>query len=930
MDLTWQAWTGYVAPALQVIYRIQYRRHSHYGNGTMWNSGPDAINPNVKKGYAEATLKGLQHNTFYMVCVLPLLWHQAKLYTGTCSPSAGPFRTKCAKPAAPYISKIVTGLDESEAPTTAMLSVKWEGPDEGQVNCDNILYYKLLYQRQGSGGWQKVMVSSNEVMHNISGLNFSTGYNIKVEVINNQNLVAQSAMLNVVTPARGEVVPLERSDSTIMVVCIITAFLIILGAIIAMLLYRRRRAKYDPVPPKESASPPDGAPVQLNSFVKVESKEGTPTGDSGVGVGGSSDISPSSAANSINDAVPSQLSEPEVDTIAVPSKPPRNIPPIQVDDLEEYIMTRRANDSEELRSEYKDIPEGFTATYAYGKKTENKHKNRFVNIIAYDHSRVILDKEAGDEDSDYINASYIDGYKEPQQYIAAQGCTKWTIQDMWRMLWQVDSHRIIMATNLVENGKRKCEKYWPDKLDEGKMYGNIQVKLVEVEETSDFIIRTFDITKNGETRNIKQFHFTSWPDHGVPTRAAPLIALRKKVRSFDNTHPGCIIVHCSAGVGRTGTFIALDYLLSQAAAEGQVDIYGLTRSMRKDRVNMIQTVEQYLFVYDALLEALFSAHTTIPCSEFASRFEELCKVDPESDTGKTALQLQFEKLESMSPEKKTCDYQSGILKENTQKNRCADILPADRHRPYLMTRVQGTNDYINAVFLDGHRSRNAYIITQMPMPHTVIDFWRMVYEHRCGSIVMLNAWNGDVKGYGQYWPEDETCECGPFVIDPVSVDSTNKDITVRELKLTYQPESTNFAPAKDKVQANGQVAAPSSGKVMTVNQFQLNCWPQETATPASKNILVALTELVEKSQLKTGNGPIVIHCHDGLRQSGLYATISCMWEKMKVEQEVDIFHTVKHLRYYRANIIQDLEQYKFCYEMVLAYLAEFDTYSNFR
>ena len=96
MDLTWQAWTGYVAPALQVIYRIQYRRHSHYGNGTMWNSGPDAINPNVKKGYAEATLKGLQHNTFYMVCVLPLLWHQAKLYTGTCSPSAGPFRTKCA------------------------------------------------------------------------------------------------------------------------------------------------------------------------------------------------------------------------------------------------------------------------------------------------------------------------------------------------------------------------------------------------------------------------------------------------------------------------------------------------------------------------------------------------------------------------------------------------------------------------------------------------------------------------------------------------------------------------------------------------------------------------------------------------------------------------------------------------------------------
>lgn len=124
-----------------------------------------------------------------------------------------------------------------------------------------------------------------------------------------------------------------------------------------------------------------------------------------------------------------------------------------MEELEDYVNARSENDRQELRNEYKDLPDAFQQAYDHGSLPENKHKNRFVNVVAYDHSRVVLNKVEGDPDSDYINANYIDGYKQQQQYIASQGCNKFTIQDMWRMVWQVNSFRIVMVTNLVENGK---------------------------------------------------------------------------------------------------------------------------------------------------------------------------------------------------------------------------------------------------------------------------------------------------------------------------------------------------------------------------------------------------------------------------------------------------------------------------------------------
>jgi protein tyrosine phosphatase len=256
----------------------------------------------------------------------------------------------------------------------------------------------------------------------------------------------------------------------------------------------------------------------------------------------------------------------------------------------------------------------------------------------------------------------------------------------------------------------KCEQYWPDAENEEKMYGDIGVTLTSIVRTVDFVVRSFELRKDGAAvRHVKQFHYTGWPDHGVPTRSSPIIAFRRRIRAHDKSHPGIIVVHCSAGVGRTGAFIAIDYLLEQAEHERVIDLFGLTCQMRRNRANMIQTVEQYIFVYDALLEALKVGKTVISCSVFKEEFEHLCVVDPVRN--KSPLEEQYELLDKMSPKSKPEDYNLGSQPENQEKNRCPNILPADRHRPYLMTRVQGTNDYINAVFLDGYRSSNAYIIT---------------------------------------------------------------------------------------------------------------------------------------------------------------------------------------------------------------------------
>ncbi|XP_071088254.1 uncharacterized protein [Haliotis cracherodii] len=266
---------------------------------------------------------------------------------------------------------------------------------------------------------------------------------------------------------------------------------------------------------------------------------------------------------------------------------------------------------ERAEEEFKRLPDGFMHSYEESQKTKNKGKNRFKGYYPYDFNRVILHDASDDSRSDYINASYLDGYKSEKRYIAAQGPYKSDIiTDFWKMIWQEGCSTIVMVTGLVEACKMKCLQYWPEKGT--NTFGVISVTLAAQTQLANYTITKLAVQKEKESmrRIVHHLHFTSWPDHGVPDTAALLEFLwRVKVISGQQTQP--IIVHCSAGIGRTGTYITIDSLVEQAKTEGIVDVVSFVSNMRGQRKNMIQTKEQYLFIYQALARAVSDGDTTL-------------------------------------------------------------------------------------------------------------------------------------------------------------------------------------------------------------------------------------------------------------------------------------------------------------------------------
>ncbi|XP_052095466.1 receptor-type tyrosine-protein phosphatase kappa-like isoform X3 [Mytilus californianus] len=598
---------------------------------------------------------------------------------------------------------------------------------------------------------------------------------------------------------------------------------------------------------------------------------------------------------------------PEPDT-STPSTPVGAcvIPSVRVEDLWDYVKQKKENDVEGFRTEYRLIPAGLTACCEVAQKSENKIKNRYGNIIAYDHSRVILTPVADDVNDDYTNANYIDGYKREKAYIAAQGPTKPTIDDIWRMVWQEDSKTIIMLTNPTETGKKKCEQYWPI---EGKQeYAGLIVEFLECQYLPDFSIRTFRISKDDKTTVVKQFHYTTWPDHGVPRFGNSLLLFRQKIRLHDNLDNGPPIIHCSAGVGRTGTYIAIDVNLDQAKNEGIVDVHNFVQLMRTQRVNMVQTLEQYLFVYDVLLEALICGDTTVPVQKYLDTLSDLLQYD--ESISKTKMDEQFEVLRLLSATIEKDDTTSALHPENIFKNRSTEIIPANRCRPYLTTQVEDHNDYINAVFLNGYARKDAFVITQMPLPNTIVDFWRLIIDHNSYCIVMLNEIDKTDKTCEQYWTL-ETCgeSYGPFIVETTAEIKSDPSVTVRDFTITNT--------------LNPQEVP------RVVRQFHFHRWPEGANVPNSKAALLELLDMVENWQKQSGNKPVTVHCMNGVLRSGLFVAANYVLERIKADKEVDVFQAVKQMRLNRPQLIDTLEQFKFCHEIAFEYLNNQHTFSTF-
>uniref|UniRef100_A0A672RNR4 protein-tyrosine-phosphatase n=1 Tax=Sinocyclocheilus grahami TaxID=75366 RepID=A0A672RNR4_SINGR len=572
-------------------------------------------------------------------------------------------------------------------------------------------------------------------------------------------------------------------------------------------------------------------------------------------------------------------------------------PAIRVADLLQHINLMKTSDSYGFKEEYESFFEGQSATWDAAKKEQNRTKNRYGNIIAYDHSRVILQPMEDDPSSDYINANYIDGYQRPSHYIATQGPVHETVYDFWRMIWQEQSACIVMVTNLVEVGRVKCYKYWPD---DAEVYGDFKVTFVEVEPLAEYVVRTFTLERRGfnEVREVKQFHFTGWPDHGVPYHATGLLSFIRRVKMSNPPTAGPIVVHCSAGAGRTGCYIVIDIMLDMAEREGVVDIYNCVKALRSRRINMVQTEEQYIFIHDAILEACLCGETAIPVCEFKAAYYDMIRIDSQSNS--SHLKDEFQTLNSVTPQPQPEDCSIALLPRNHDKNRFMDNLPPDRCLPFLITIDGESSNYINAALMDSYRQPAAFIVTQHPLPNTVKDFWRLVYDYGCTSVVMLNEIDL-AQGCPQYWPEEGMLRYGPVQVDCISC-SMDCDVISRLFRIC-------------------NLTRPQEGYLM-VRQFQYLGWAGHREVPASKRSFLKLILQVDKWQeeCEEGDGRTIIHCLNGGGRSGMFCAISIVCEMIKRQNVVDVFHAVKSLRNSKPNMVDSPEQYRFCYDLALEYI----------
>ncbi|XP_067324029.1 receptor-type tyrosine-protein phosphatase F isoform X10 [Anolis sagrei] len=581
----------------------------------------------------------------------------------------------------------------------------------------------------------------------------------------------------------------------------------------------------------------------------------------------------------------------------------RDHPPIPVTDLSDNIDRLKANDGLKFSQEYESIDPGQQFTWENSNLEVNKPKNRYANVIAYDHSRVILTSIDGVPGSDYINANYIDGYRKQNAYIATQGPLPETLSDFWRMVWEQRTATIVMMTRLEEKSRVKCDQYWPGRGTE--TYGLIQVTLLDTVELATYTVRTFALYKNGssEKRELRQFQFMAWPDHGVPEYPTPILAFLRRVKACNPPDAGPVVVHCSAGVGRTGCFIVIDAMLERMKHEKTVDIYGHVTCMRSQRNYMVQTEDQYIFIHEALLEAATCGNTEVPARNLFAHIQKLNQVPPGESV--TAMELEFKLLANSKAH--TSRFISANLPCNKFKNRLVNIMPYELTRVCLqpIRGVEGS-DYINASFVDGYRQQKAYVATQGPLAETTEDFWRMLWEHNSTIVVMLTKLRemGREKCH-QYWPAERSARYQYFVVDPMAEYNMPQYI-LREFKVT---------DARD-------------GQSRTIRQFQFTDWPEQGVPKTGEGFIDFIGQVHKTKEQFGQDGPITVHCSAGVGRTGVFITLSIVLERMRYEGVVDMFQTVKTLRTQRPAMVQTEDQYQLCYRAALEYLGSFDHYAT--
>ncbi|XP_056002212.1 receptor-type tyrosine-protein phosphatase mu-like [Ostrea edulis] len=571
------------------------------------------------------------------------------------------------------------------------------------------------------------------------------------------------------------------------------------------------------------------------------------------------------------------------------------IPDILLSKLEAAIEEKRRDEDDGFKREYATLPYGERFPCNNGKLPENITKNRFKTTFPYDHSRIQLKTTP----SDYINANFIHGVERMNEYIASQGPKQNTLSDFWTMIWQENVRQIIMLTNLREGSKAKCVQYWAD-IDVPATFGVFSLRTVEEKHYAFYIIRTFRVTNNElkKTHMVTQYHYTAWPDHGTPEPLCLVNFHDHVTRTKDKVDIGPTLVHCSAGIGRTGAYIAIDALHWAGKKDKKINIAEYVKKMRENRMNMVQTYEQYRTIFLALSDMLKAPTAVQKKTQFVQKAEEIQNDKPvnQSDLGK-----EFQTLMKVRPSYTDTDYKLALQSGSER----ARILPLDKYSLHLSFSGGKRGNYINAISVPSYDNQDAFVVTQYPQTGDAVDFLRLLTDHELDTVICLDAMR-EVESTTKWLPSKNSSKSvSPFTVHCHQEDSTD----VKSTTLHVVKEGTNV-----------------EARSITIVEPQLQLQAGRGTTQMLSLLRFALSSRAE--------GPITVVSRDGATLCGVFCAAHNVLQQLSMDGEVDIFSAVRQLHVRRPELCSSLAKYRMIHDVVLLYIRsreghlEENIYSN--
>ncbi|XP_071854084.1 uncharacterized protein [Apostichopus japonicus] len=925
ITIKWRAWNEQtdVGDPPVVGYIVYYRK-----NATDSWSNVTIIESSQMPQYTETNL---EEDTFYAFSVSAV--REGDMGEGPMGPPMT-VKTLCEEQITPTaVMATVTHLNQ--------LNVTWQVVDNGITCSTGITGYTIYYKVDGSSDDpQRVTAVSGSIMYTIiEGLEPGENYTFMVSLTTDQESPLSESSMAVTFPMSSTPKPQEDGDKSFAVFIVIPAVFAIALLIILItfvLIYRKRSRKaspspsdptsftnnvaidkedqdlptevkdkteYIPLAKKEMLKSPDQY-QNLNQPVSGDQAEGyevprdkisslVESGSTYEAVG-STVVSKASTErefkqdNDYEDAVDIKQYAGvyiNVDTAKKTTTPK----PIKVSELQDYMSRDRRIVIEDVVKEFMVLPRGRQHPCSEALQHERlKSKNSLSKIIPYDHTRVKLQVSGNTGESDYYNASMIKARNGKARFIAARGPqSKGLSEQFWRIIWQQDVRTLVMLDEDVYS-------YWPKKVKTSEAFGELNVFLQETTNHQTYTNRKLKIISDihdDKILNVHQLQFHGWPQGGVPEDYTNLIDFIKQVKmKQEQTKMSPMLIHCRDGSGSTGTFLALYQLVDVLRSNSTISIYNAIKNLREDRMDMVLTRVQYLYIYDTLQQAQLTPEKTITLAEEFKGMDD--------QTLKRKAVQEFSALTKIQKLTMPQQQQMGESQENAYKNRFPGIIPFDSYRPVLKSNgvSLGSNDYINATKLENDGS---IILTQHPLASILEDFWRLVYDNKCSTIIMLKDMSTANKTAAKYWPDAGLITYGSITVKCVNTESQDllKTQTFEVIHQDYEHEDP-----------------------VTVNHLTFE------AFLGDDEALPKMVDFIQSTRNIT-SGPTVIHCLNGVGVSAVYVTAKTQIQCLEKEGACDVYLAVQKLRRKNVNFMLSQDNYTLCLKLLRCYLNNQDDYS---